>query len=269
MIEEQPKEAKHLSPGVVGLIALLAIGGLLFIGWQSASITGDVASPYFSCCTVQPWTSYASGYRQGYTSTNSELCDPLEMPNRCCVRAGRERFNGPVNLYHASYGQCSPDIAYPSPAILKACCTVKSYQRTPSGYTQGEAQTFSQDCEPSETIDTCCARGGAYRLNLPVRVIGTKQGSCFAPEVSYPLGQFDVRGYSSCCSYETWRQSPSGYSQGDVKTMTANCGEMETQSQCCMRAATLSSAYPVKLLGSRVGSCQPSVPEANYPVWIR
>ncbi|MBW3016189.1 hypothetical protein KY309_01090 [Candidatus Woesearchaeota archaeon] len=275
---EQEKEHHGISPAILGIIALLSVGGLIFIGWQ-ANLTGKaISGPYFACCSVQPWGSSASGYRQGTTAVNTELCDPSELPNRCCVRAGRERYDAPVNLIGSSSGACSPSIAYPAyPVGYQACCTVQSCQRTPTGYSQGTAQTMSQSCNPSETLFECCSRAGVSRLNLPVRVLGFKQGSCSSPEKAYPLGQGPVRtygaastyAYAACCSFETWRQSPTGYTQGEAQTATGYCEPSETPSQCCRRAGALATPYPIKLLSYRMGSCEPSVPEASYPVWVR
>jgi len=273
--DEQDNEEYHISPGTLGLIALLSIGGLLIVGWQSSSITGGLSTvPYYACCTVQPWGSSASGYRQGTGITTSEMCDPVELPNRCCVRAGRDRYNMPVNFVSSSFGMCapqtsSPAMSYPSSVLgYKACCTVQSWRRSPTGFNQGVAETTTQDCDPGETIFQCCGRAGVYRMNLPVRVLGVKEGSCEVPEVSYPTGQASVRGYSTCCSYETWRQSPMGYSQSTAQTVNGYCDELETPSQCCIRTASMSSKYPVKMLGTRMGSCQQKTPERSYPIWI-
>ncbi|GEM_PF-2524063 len=275
-IELEENEEHHISPGVLALIAVISIGGLLFIGWQASTITGNVLSgPYYACCTVQPWGSSASGYRQGVTQTNTELCDQIELPNRCCVRAGRERYNSPVNLVSSSFGTCSPAKSYPAYyqagqiANYRACCTVQSYQRSPVGYTQGTAETTTENCELSESLFECCARAGTDRLNLPVRVLGLKEGDCNAPEVSYPLGQVDMRGYSACCSFETWRNSPIGYTQGETMTRTGYCDDLESVSQCCIRTGTLSTNYPIKLIGSKMGGCQQTTPESSYPIWIR
>ncbi len=275
---EESSEGSGLSPGFIILVALLSIGGLLFLGWQSIvvgeytyTITPYAENPYTSCCTVQPWGSSASGYRQGTGVTNTELCGPDELPNRCCVRAGRERFDSPVNLVASSVGSCAaPEVSYPFSAVgYQACCTTESYQRSSTGYTQGTAETQTHDCDNIESLVQCCARGSASRLNLPVRVLGVRAGGCEMPERSYPVGQFNIRGFSACCSFETWQQSSTGYTQGNVQTINGNCDELQTVGQCCLRAASLSTGLPVKLLGSKIGSCLSTVPEANYPVWIR
>ncbi len=245
----------ELSPGIIAILALFSIGGLVFLGFQAA-ISGNyisASSDYSACCTVLPWGSSPAGFSQDSGATNSELCSASELPNKCCVRAGRARFNSPVNLVSASVGSCSPELSYPGGSV---CCTTESWKRSPAGFTQGTAKTSTVYCDSAAFFD-CCAGS----VEPPARVIGFKPGACSSPAVAYP---FDPSGISACCSFETWTDSSSGYSQGDAKTINAACSEFESASQCCLRSSA-SLTTTIRLLGASMGACGSS---KNYPVRV-
>jgi hypothetical protein len=274
---EEPVETEDsgISPGVVFLIALFSIGGLLFVSWigqSSNSITGNVISaPYAACCTAQPTGTSMAAYRQGSGQTWTTLCEPSEVPSRCCVRAGKDRFRSPVSLLGSSPGTCessAPDVVYPygqySLQTYNACCTIKKWGGAPAGLIQAEGLTNTEACNSQETPFDCCARAGYERTHSTIRVAGARMGNCNPPEVSYPA-PMPRGGYASCCTTQNWQQSPTGYAQSEAKTQTQSCDALETPAQCCIRAA----GAPVKLLGARSGSCGSSTPDKYYPVWIR
>jgi len=251
-------------PIVFAVIAVISLSGIFLLGWlRSDSLTGNAVykSPYVACCTVNPWTVFSNGYRQGIEATNTELCDPNEMPQTCCLRAGVNRFKTPVRLLDSRIGSCpvrSPELNYPADSF-KACCTVQVYKRAPTGFIQGALSTFTESCSLYEDVNSCCARGGAVRMDDSIRVLGAKVGDCSPPEVQRPTA-YD--GFAVCCSGSSWRQSPTGYSQGEGVSLTAYCTG-DSLSQCCADAL---SPYPVRFSGIKVGECGT---EKNYPVWIR
>lgn len=267
-------EPEHgVSPGVLGLIAVLSIGGLLFIGWQ-ASIVGQyttgpysTSGPYSGCCTVSPWSSSIAGFSPGAGLTTTEVCKPTELPQRCCVRATTDRYHSPVRLLNAREGMCAaPEVSYPYGGDYSSCCTVQTWRSAPTGFIQSEAETVTERCSGVETPDECCARNAASRTPFMVRVLGARFGGCAPPEVSYPAPI--PGGFTACCSGEMWQRSPIGYTQGTAAKTTAYCDPVETLSQCCARAITQNSEHPMKLLGFKLGACEYG-PEKSYPVWIR
>jgi len=270
---EEAVEPEHgLSPGALGLLALLSIGGLLFVGWQ-ASIVGnyisgpyEISGPYAACCSVEPWGSSQAGFRQGTGLTTTEVCKASELPQRCCVRSTRDRYSSPVRLLHAQVGTCSsPEMSYPlgDSASYSTCCTVETYRSAPTGYIQGESETTTEHCVSPESPKECCARAASSRTQFSVRVLGARAGDCNPPQVSYPA---PVNGYPACCSYSTWENSPVGYTQGNAETTDIYCDPIETLSQCCARSALQVSSKPIKLLGFKLGGCAP--PEVSYPIWV-
>jgi hypothetical protein len=273
-MEEAVEPESHLSPGFLGLLALFAIGGLLFIGWQSSSITGGyISSPYYVdsphavCCTVEPWGTSQSGYRPGNGLTTTEVCSPREMPQRCCVRQTSKRYHSPVKLLDASEGACFvPEVSYPAGGTFSTCCTTQTYRSAPTGFIQGNTETKTESCYAGETPNGCCARAAAERTVLKIKVLGSRTGSCERPEKSYPAPV--AGGYSACCTAETWRNAPIGYTQGNAETSTVYCEELESVSQCCNRVLSQVSDYPFKLLGFKAGSCRSS-PDISYPLWVR
>lgn len=262
---------KGLTASILVLIAVLSIGGLMFLGWLGEpSVTGELSyqSPYSVCCTVNPWTSASSGYRQGEDFTSTEICDPFELPQRCCMRAGINRFKGPVRLLDSRVGVCpGPELSYPvsTSDSYKSCCTVQEVRTAATGFIQGRLSTETEFCNRFEDPAACCARAGSTRLKASVRVIGSKYGECNPPELSYPAPI--AGGYTACCSGSSWEYAPTGYAQGIAKTLTAYCDPVEKLSQCCARFLAQTADKPVRLLGFRLGSC--SQPEKSYPVWIR
>ena len=263
-----------ISPGVVFLIALFSIGGLLFVSWIGAkgSITGEVISaPYSSCCTVAPWGTSQAGYRDGTGITFSSICYSDELPSKCCLRSGKNKFMSPVKLLGSNWGTClpaGPQVSYPygqfSSNQYNICCTIKKWGGAPTGIIQGEGETTTESCSAQETPFECCARAGADRTSSSVRVAGVRTGACSPPPVNYPAF-VPQGGYPICCTYQSWLQSPSGYSQGTAKSSTQYCDQLDTPAQCCIRAL----GTPVKFLGARAGTCAVAVPEQSYPTWIR
>lgn len=272
-MDETVETGAGLSPAVVAVIALLSVGGLLFVGWLgSDDITGNavIQSPYAACCTVQPWGSSISGYSAGSDFTSTELCDPFELPQRCCMRAGTSRFHSPVRLLDSRVGVCpAPELSYPADVSVSdsysACCTTEAVKSAPSGFIQMGSSTNTERCSRYETARECCARAGSTRTKSAIRVLGSKFGSCVAPQTSYPAPL--AGGYTACCTGSSWRNSPTGYTQGTAESMTSYCDSIESLSQCCARSITQNSQHPMKLLGFRIGSCE--VPEKSYPVWLR
>ncbi len=271
---EEAVEPEHgVSPGVLGLLAFLSIGGLLFVGWQ-ASITGQytagpysTSGPFLSCCTVEPWGSSITGYNPGTGITSTEVCTPTELPQRCCVRAARDRYNSPVRLLYSHEGTCvGPEVNYPFGGEYSACCSVQTWRSAPTGFIQSEAETSTERCTGSEAPQKCCARNAASRTQYRVRVLGAKLGDCNPPETAYPAPI--PGGYTACCSGEMWLNAPTGYSQGTAQRKTGYCDPVETLSQCCARSVTQNADYPMKLLGFKFGSCEAG-PERSYPAWIR
>lgn len=274
-MEEAVEPSEHgLSPGVLGLIAVLSIGGLLFVGWQ-ASVAGQyVAGPYATrgpfaaCCTVEPWGSSQAGFRLGTGLVSSEDCQAFEDPTRCCVRGTRDRYHSPVRLLNAHAGICSaPEVSYPFAvgAQFSVCCTIETYRSAPTGSIQGGTETTTERCSAPEGPKDCCARAGATRSPFKIRVLGARAGDCNPPEVSYPAPI--PGGYTACCYASTWLNSPIGYTQGTSKQTRGSCDRLEALSQCCARTVAQVSEYPMKLLGFKMGSCD--TPEISYPMGIR
>jgi len=274
---EETVEKRRLSPGVLGLLALLIIGGILFIG--NVNLTGQaILEPYSACCTLRSWMYSREGEKLASPLTTQETCYPIESPFNCCTRVGSQHPEYyPVKVIDAGAGACSaPQLSYPAalsyPSAATsynsyaACCTVETFRSAPTGFIQGSASTMNGNCGPLETPNACCARVGAARSAMPIRVLGSKRGACGTPQVSYPAA-IPATGFSLCCTTHTWRRSPIGYTQGTAETKTRYCSDIQTASQCCLSAASVDSNYPVRMLGWRFGACAP--PEASYPIWIR
>ncbi|MEM3154269.1 MAG: hypothetical protein QW165_01740 [Candidatus Woesearchaeota archaeon] len=268
-------EDSGISSGVVFLIALVSIGGLMIVSWigSDASVTGSavVKAPYATCCTAQPWGTYAPGYRQGYAQSWTALCDARERPPSCCIRSGKERFMSPVSLLGSSPGTCesaTPDIVYPygqySLNMYTACCTIKKWGGGPTGIIQSEGITTTQACNPRETPFECCARSGYEQTGSTIRVSGARLGSCNPPETTYPAPA-PVGGYPACCTTQNWQQSPTGFAQSEARSTTQYCDQLETPNQCCLRIF----GAPIKLLGATYGTCSAPVLEQYYPIWVR
>ncbi len=272
MEEEQPH---HLSPGVIGLIALLSIGGLLFVGWE-AKVTGDGmtgAVSYISsaCCTFKTWEYSPQGERKSTSVTTTETCYPGETPTQCCAHAGKYIPKYPAEILSASPGVCvPPELSYPLGKYdqYSACCTTQTWRYAPSGFTQGIAQTTTERCHTSESSDNCCLRAVSSKSTYKIRLLGSRGGQCDFPEVSYPA-LVPVGGYSVCCTTQTWQLAPTGYSQGTAQTTTEACDQLERPQQCCMRSAGARSSYPIRFIGVRTGGCRTTIPEQSYPIWLR
>ncbi len=265
-----------LSPGVLALLALLAVGGLLFVGWE-ADVTGEAfLEPYGACCTLRSWMYSREGEKLATPITSSELCYPTESPTNCCRRVGSDYPEYyPVKVLDAKAGTCdSPELSYPAAGefnAFSACCTVEVRRNAPTGTIQSTAQTTGETCGPLETPNECCARAASSRTNFPIRVLGSKRGGCLSPEVGYPAPislQARTPAYAVCCTMQTWRNAPTGYAQGTAESNTGYCDELETPGQCCARTSADISNYPFKLIGFKHGACA-APPEISYPIWIR
>jgi len=262
-------EDSGISPGVVFLIALFSIGGLLFVGWvgTKGDITGDVIrSPYSACCTVEPWDLSEAGYRQGTGITSTELCDGSELPNRCCVRAGKDRFKSPVKLIESGFGACreGPSVNYPTyfdypfaaAKSYNACCTTTAWRNSQLGFAMSGPEKTSTQCSQFESVENCCARVASRKVGSPVTVIDTNTGAC--PQVSYPVGEYDA-----CCTIEVRSGAPAGIMRLEGETTTEKCSPFETIRDCCSRAGAVRTGSSVRFIGALQRPCNP--PETNYP----
>jgi hypothetical protein len=275
-VESVEKSADSgISPGVVFLVALLSIGGLMFVSWigTSSSITGGavVSPPYAACCTASPSGTSMAAYRQGTAQTWTALCNYGELASLCCVRSGRDRFRLPVNLLGSTPGTCetgAPETVYPfgqySVNSFNACCTIKKWGTAPAGAIMSEGITSTEACNPLETPYDCCARAGFAKTQSTIRVTGARMGNCNPPEITYPAPA-PKGAYPACCTTQNWQQSPMGYAQSEARTQTQYCDQLETAAQCCLRNV----GAPVKLLGARYGACGSMTPDLYYPAWIK
>jgi len=274
MEDSVEKEESGISPGVVFLIALFSIGGLLFVGWvgSKADITGDVIrGQYNACCTVEPWDLSMAGYRQGTGVGSTAVCDASELPNQCCVRAGKDLFRSPVKLIYSIAGACregGPAVNYPSyfsyPISTEkgytACCTTSAWRNTQVGFTEASADKTTTQCSSFESLQTCCSRVATRHVGSPVNVIDTGYGAC--PQISYPAGE-----YTACCTIEVRSGAPSGTIRLPGQTTTETCSAFESMRDCCSRAGverTLSAN--VRFIGAAQGACVK--PEKSYPTAV-
>ena len=189
-------EQTTLSPGFLGLIALLSIGGLLFLGWQ-ANLIGDVTQPaYHLCCSTQNWMTAPTGWVQGNVQTATTYCGVDENPATCCVRSRAPQSVRVLGFREGSCNVAPPERVYPifaqgqAPAAPPAaCCTVQTWLQSSTGYTQGQAQTGTAYCNDGETPGQCCLREANQNSNQPVKLLGARAGSCApgVPELSYPV----------------------------------------------------------------------------------
>ncbi|RJQ21831.1 hypothetical protein C4580_01560 [Candidatus Woesearchaeota archaeon] len=196
-LAEQPH---HVRPVVVLMIAILSVGGLLFLGWQAKlanNITGNAfADSYVACCSTQEWRTGSTGLFQGVTATRSVACAGNELKESCCLRDGGMRSKYPVRLVGAVEGYCSrdrPKVEYPAQVPrgqrYDACCSVQEWKHSTSGFYQGVAQTFTGYCDVYETASQCCVRAGEEYTGSSVRLIGARLGGCARPipQMSYPV----------------------------------------------------------------------------------
>jgi len=184
------ESVEALTPGVLGLLALFAIGGLIFIGWQ-ANLVGLATTSYAACCTTNTWYDSPTGISQGNAVTTTESCFSTETPSTCCARAATIRAGLPVSVLGSKTGSCTaPETGYPATfGGYPVCCTLETWQNSPIGYTQGVAQTTTEFCGELETPSQCCLRTGSARYQLPVKLIGFRDGNCQPtyPQRSYPI----------------------------------------------------------------------------------
>jgi len=270
MEESVETEDSGISPGVVFLIALLSVGGLLFVGWVGlkADVTGDVLrSPYSACCTVQPLTLSEAAYRQGTGVTSTELCEGSELPNRCCLRAGKDRFRSPVSLIESGFGACrqgGPQISYPAyfdypfaaAKSYSACCTTTAWGNSQLGFAMSGPEKTTTQCSQFESVENCCARVASRKTGTPVSIIDTDVGPC--PQMSYPAGEYDA-----CCTIEVRSGAPTGTIRLPGETTSEKCSPFETIRDCCSRAGVQRTNSDVRFIGAIQGTCNP--PETNYP----
>lgn len=105
-----------LTPGVLLLLAVLSVGGLMFLGWQASLVGNATAWPYEACCTVETWRHSSTGFKQGEAITTTETCRAHESPGSCCLRNAGEKIEYPVRLLGAMAGRCEalpPELNYP------------------------------------------------------------------------------------------------------------------------------------------------------------
>jgi len=185
------EEEHAITPGVLGLIALLSIGGILFVGWEAQLVGKAVGDSYPACCTSQSWQRAPTGFISGTAQTKTEFCSPSESVTQCCSRASAARSEQTVRLLGGRRGSCvAPEVSYPVNFGGRAvCCTMNTWQHSPTGFTQGIAKTATEYCAKLETISQCCLRSGAERYDYPVRMLGFREGSCAptVPERSFPV----------------------------------------------------------------------------------
>ncbi len=107
-----------ITPGVLGLIAVLSIGGLLFLGY-GAKIAGDVVTDTPNraiCCTTETWANAPSGYVQGNAQTQTVFCFSGQTDTGCCYQQVSSVSNYPIRILGIRAGPCelgAPEQAYP------------------------------------------------------------------------------------------------------------------------------------------------------------
>jgi len=99
-------ETVEMRPGVLGLVVLLAVGGIAILGWQAASVGNATVDAYSACCSVETWRNAPEGYRQGQSEARTQYCRAYENPRQCCLRAATEQSPYPVRLVGAKLGAC-------------------------------------------------------------------------------------------------------------------------------------------------------------------
>jgi len=77
-----------------------------------------------------------------------------------------------------------------------------------------------------------------------------------------------VSSYTICCTSQTWKNAPIGYTQGNAFTTTVYCPAGQGMAACCLQQVSLISDAPIEVLGVRAGVCEQAVPQASYPIWI-
>jgi len=174
--------SQPITPFTLVLIAIVSIGGVLFIGWQ-ANVVGNVASGYIACCTVQTWSHSPAGYIASPPVVTNEVCAAGEFSYQCCARAGAAHVKPPIRVLASRTGSCSsPEISYPAGPFegydYAICCTTEAWWSSPIGYTQGEAQTGTEYCSSLETPESCCLRERGARATNPIKLLGARRGEC-------------------------------------------------------------------------------------------
>ena len=104
-----------MSPGLLTLLAVVAVGGLVVLGFQAES-TGKVALNFQACCTTETYQNAPTGFIQGNAITTTESCWAGESASTCCLRNVASRSELPIRLLGAKINACqrpSPDISYP------------------------------------------------------------------------------------------------------------------------------------------------------------
>ena len=108
-----------ITPGVLGLIALLSIGGLLFLGFE-AKIAGEATAlpTNVICCTTQTWQNAPIGWVQGNAETNTLFCFPHQTAAGCCYQQMGAISNLPIKVLGVRDGPCSPGVPERSYPIM-------------------------------------------------------------------------------------------------------------------------------------------------------
>ena len=111
-------EENPITPGILGLLAFLSIGGLLFLGFQ-AKIAGELVTNTPTntiCCTVETWQNSPIGYTQGNPVTQTFYCYPGQTMSGCCFEQASVFTDKPIKLLGVREGACEPGVpqqAYP------------------------------------------------------------------------------------------------------------------------------------------------------------
>lgn len=110
---EENSDEHPISPAILGLIAFLSIGGLIFLG-ITAKLTGhayaEIDSSNAVCCTTQTWQNAPIGYVQGQAWTTTIYCNPYESMASCCLHQIAQIARAPVDVVGVRIGACHPSV---------------------------------------------------------------------------------------------------------------------------------------------------------------
>lgn len=181
------EDQSALTPAVLGLLALLSIGGILFLGWEAKTVNNAIIGDYVACCTTAVRGYSPTGLRQAEAITTTENCESTDTPEMCCAKNVAIRSGHPIQVIGARSGSClMPKVEYPaqtSAVGYSICCTTEEFTHAPTGYWQGQAKTDTFTCWDAETPGQCCVRASGRRF------IGAREGACnvASPQKNYPV----------------------------------------------------------------------------------
>ncbi|MBS3148972.1 hypothetical protein J4219_08925 [Candidatus Woesearchaeota archaeon] len=187
----------HHNPLVLALIAVLAIGGLVVLGYGANVVGSAVYESRTVCCTGEAWRFGSSGLIQLGAQTYDSVCSGWENTRQCCLRVAGSKNQ---RYICGKDGSCvPPQVSYPTaPPVggFSVCCSTSSWQHSPTGYAQGTAMTRTEYCNSFETMNQCCIRGAASRSSLPFKILGSRMGPCSvsSPMKSYPIWVQPISG---------------------------------------------------------------------------